>query len=288
MGKIEEKKTRVRKNSKIYKEKTDEEDLSKTKQQYFNFDTNTIENDNLNKRKRVKKEEKVIIEKKVYPKFLIFVLTFSLLLMISFCTYHFLTFNHDKERKVFITKKLDNNYLFLGDSITEQYTLSDYYKDMPVVNSGVGGNITKDILDDMTNRVYIYNPSKVFILIGTNDIDRKKTDDQIINNFEKIIKNIKKNRPSCEIYIESIYPVNKDDNEKIDENMVGIRSNDRIKKINDKLKMLTSKLNVTYIDLYNDLIDENGNLKLEYTKEGLHISDEGYKKITNILKKYID
>ena len=288
MGKIEEKKTRVRKNSKIYKEKTDEEDLSKTKQQYFNFDTNTIENDNLNKRKRVKKEEKVIIEKKVYPKFLIFVLTFSLLLMISFCTYHFLTFNHDKERKVFITKKLDNNYLFLGDSITEQYTLSDYYKDMPVVNSGVGGNITKDILDDMTNRVYIYNPSKVFILIGTNDIDRKKTDDQIINNFEKIIKNIKKNRPSCEIYIESIYPVNGEDNKKIDQNMIGIRSNDRIKEINDKLKILASKLNVTYIDLYSDLIDKNGNLKLEYTKEGLHISDKGYKKITNILMKYIN
>lgn len=287
MGKIEEK-TRTRKNSKIYKEKQDEEDLSKTKQQYFNFDTNTIENDNLSKKKRVKKEEKVIIEKKVYPKFLIFVLTFSLLLMISFCTYHFLTFNHDKERKVFITKKLDNNYLFLGDSITEQYTLSDYYKDMPVVNSGVGGNITKDILDDMTNRVYIYNPSKVFILIGTNDIDRKKTDDQIINNFEKIIKNIKKNRPSCEIYIESIYPVNGEDNKKIDQNMIGIRSNDRIKEINDKLKILASKLNVTYIDLYSDLIDKNGNLKLEYTKEGLHISDKGYKKITNILMKYIN
>lgn len=287
MGKIEEK-TRTRKNSKIYKEKQDEEDLSKTKQQYFNFDTNTIENDNLSKKKRVKKEQKVVIEKKVYPKFLIFVLTFSLLLILSFLVYHFYTFDHNKEKKVFITKKLDNNYLFLGDSITEQYALSDYYKNMPVVNSGVGGDITEDILDDMTNRVYIYNPSKVFILIGVNDIGRSKTDDQIISNMEKIIKNIKKNRPSCEIYIESIYPVNKDDNEKIDENMVGIRSNDRIKKINDKLKMLTSKLNVTYIDLYNDLIDENGNLKLEYTKEGLHISDEGYKKITNILKKYID
>ena len=70
--------------------------------------------------------------------------------------------------------------------------------------------------------------------------------------------------------------------------MIGIRSNDRIKEINDKLKILASKLNVTYIDLYSDLIDKNGNLKLEYTKEGLHISDKGYKKITNILMKYIN
>ena len=30
------------------------------------------------------------------------------------------------------------------------------------------------------------------------------------------------------------------------------------------------------------------NLKLEYTVEGLHISDEGYKKITNVLSKYVN
>ena len=49
-----------------------------------------------------------------------------------------------------------------------------------------------------------------------------------------------------------------------------------------------SKNNITYIDIYNELRDEDGNLKLEYTKEGLHMSDDGYKIITKKLKKYVE
>src|SRR5699024_7180642 len=45
------------------------------------------------------------------------------------------------------------SYLFLGDSITEYYDLNKYFLDMPVVNSGVAGDTTEDILNDMKNRV---------------------------------------------------------------------------------------------------------------------------------------
>ena len=38
------------------------------------------------------------------------------------------------------------NYVFLGDSITAGYDLDKFYKDYPVVNSGVGGYTTKDML----------------------------------------------------------------------------------------------------------------------------------------------
>ena len=40
--------------------------------------------------------------------------------------------------------------------------------------------------------------------------------------------------------------------------------------------------------MYDELVDKNGNLKLEYTKEGLHMSDDGYKIITKKLKKYVE
>ena len=66
------------------------------------------------------------------------------------------------------------NYLFLGDSITEFYHLEDYYDEkLYVVNSGISGNSTYNILDDMYNRVYKYNPTKVFLLIGTNDLSHQ-------------------------------------------------------------------------------------------------------------------
>jgi len=39
--------------------------------------------------------------------------------------------------------------------------------------------------------------------------------------------------------------------------------------------------------MYSLLEDKDGNLKLEYTKEGLHMSDKGYEVITKELKKYM-
>ena len=70
--------------------------------------------------------------------------------------------------------------------------------------------------------------------------------------------------------------------------MVGKRENSRIVKINTMLKKLCEEKEVTYINMYDKLTDENGNLKLEYTIDGLHISPEGYKVITNTIMKYID
>ena len=40
--------------------------------------------------------------------------------------------------------------------------------------------------------------------------------------------------------------------------------------------------------MYDELTDENDNLMLEYTNEGLHMSDKGYEVITNILSKYVN
>ena len=53
------------------------------------------------------------------------------------------------------------------------------------------------------------------------------------------------------------------------------------------LKKYCESNNINYIDVYSELADEDGNLKLEYTKEGLHLSQEGYSVVSNILKKYI-
>ena len=41
-----------------------------------------------------------------------------------------------------------------------------------------------------------------------------------------------------------------------------------------------------YINIHDTLLDNEDNLKLEYTKEGLHVNDIGYHFITNILLKY--
>lgn len=183
------------------------------------------------------------------------------------------------------------NIVLLGDSITDFYETDRYFKDLPVINSGTSGFQTKDILNLLKERVYIYNPTKVFLLIGTNDIAfTDLTNEELVANIEEIVIRIKKNRPNTKIYVESIYPVNgnTEDNDIVVGYMVGKRENDRIKKVNNLIAEICKKQKVTYIDMYSLLIDEEGNLDLDYTVDGLHISDKGYEIITDKLMSYID
>lgn len=292
-------------NENYQKNSEDNMDFNITKQQVFDFDemkfsdeidTSFVEN------KRKKKEQIVDEltqsyekgkvqqqkrEKKHHSKIRVerFVAILCILALLGTCV--FLLMKPEKTKV--ITKKeevvvMDDNYLFLGDSITEQYDLDEYYNDLPVVNSGISGNKTKDLLNDLNNRVYQYNPSKVFLLIGTNDIQSKVEEDVIVNNIKKILEDIHENRPYAKLYLEAIYPV--------DEGSSGAqdRTNKEIQSINASLEDYCKKNDITFIDMYDLLLDpesDKDRLFEDYSKDGLHISDEGYEVITKELMKYI-
>lgn len=285
---------RVKKNEHYYE--MPDFGLTFTKQQKFNFDNNNYEDDMdtsfLDKPRKKKNDTKVIVKK---PKYLVIINLFLLFMVFSlggYILYHYINFDHKKVKVVTKTKiekeeVVPENILFLGDSITDFYDLEKYFPDMNTVNSGISGDITDDILENMKNRVYQYNPSKVFLLIGTNDLNKNATVDKVVENIETIIKDIQANRPKSEIYVESIYPINKTDDDKIDKDMVSKRDNQDIREINSRLSEFCHENKITFIDMYKELQDEDENLKLEYTKEGLHLSDEGYEVVTNKLLEYL-
>lgn len=179
-----------------------------------------------------------------------------------------------------------DNFVFLGDSITDFYPLEEFYDNLPVVNSGVSGYKTTDILSRIDSMVTIYNPTKVFLLIGTNDVP-SRSEDEIVKNIQEIVKEIQSKRPKAKIYLESILPVNRSNDDKIDHGMVGERENDKIQSINKKLKQYAEKEKITFINLYDEFVDENNEMTLKYTTEGLHLSSLGYLRLTNILLPYL-
>lgn len=182
---------------------------------------------------------------------------------------------------------VDDNYVFLGDSIFAGYDLEEYFEGMSVVNSGINGHKTTDILKNMEERIYRYNPSKVFILIGTNDLNGDISVDETIENVGKIVDGIKENRPYAEIYVQSIYPINNTDDNKIRHSVVGERNNEDIQTMNKGIEKLCKEKKVTYMNIYDLLVSEDGNLELDYTVEGLHISKDGYKIITQEIMKVL-
>ena len=223
-------------------------------------------------------------------KIIVFIYRFvciTLVGLLIFC----LKVNADNKKPVIIKQEILNpNIVMLGDSITDFYDLDKYYGDDElIVNSGINGNKTEDIISNIRGRVYAYNPSKIFLLIGVNDIlYENASPDQVLSNIDEIVNEIKEKLPNATIYIESIYPVNniwKDehDNRVKDEKEV----NGIIIMTNDLIKEYCNENKIKFVDIYPHLLDDNGVLNHDYTNDGLHPNDKGYKVITKILKKYM-
>ena len=176
-------------------------------------------------------------------------------------------------------KLVSENIVFLGDSITEMYDVDKYFNDYYHVQSGVSGNKTADILNNLQERVFRYNPSKVFLLLGINNFTWDNDSvENVVSDIKEICNKIHERNAYTEIYIESIYPYAAENPAEITEKVV---------KTNEELKSFADENGFTYIDVYSALADENGYFNWAYTDDGLHPNENGYKVITEKLIKYM-
>lgn len=185
--------------------------------------------------------------------------------------------------------------LFTGSSLMEQFPINelmlDYDMDCVIYNRGIGGFTTDDMLANMEEQVFGTEPSKIFINIGTNDIGGPGyTLEKLMENYEKILMQIKERLPETEVYLMAYYPVNETD--KIPEgewgkHMFDTRNNENIKIANAAVEQLAEKMGYHYIDVSEGLRDERGMLKKEYTVEGVHMYANGYRVILQNMMRYL-
>ncbi len=171
--------------------------------------------------------------------------------------------------------------VFIGDSITEGYNLNYHYENN-YINSGVSGDTTINLYDKLEENLFKYNPNCIVILIGTNDYPKNYSVNDIIYNIDNIFHEIKIKLPDSKVYVQSIYPVNKVDTII---NTTENRDNEVIDETNILLHSLTKSYNYEFLNINKYLKDELGNLNSKYTYDGLHLSYDGYVKITEELKK---
>lgn len=181
---------------------------------------------------------------------------------------------------------IDNNYLFLGDFNTYKFDFNSYGLDYHYVKISSNEYTTFNLLDKLKRDVYDFNPSIIFYELGVVDVDNGKSNEEIIYNIEKAMNAIKENRPYAKIYIESLYPVNKDvDN--YDDSIVGENvTNARIVEVNKLIENKAKELDINYFDLYSVLV-KNDKLNPEYTDNGVYLNDRGYEKILGEIKKVV-
>ncbi|RLD43574.1 MAG: glycoside hydrolase family 92 protein [Bacteroidetes bacterium] len=173
----------------------------------------------------------------------------------------------------------ENEIIFLGNSITDGCEWAELFQNPNIKNRGIGGDDTDGILERLYE-VTESKPSKIFIMIGTNDLANGKSVEYIIENYKTIIANIQQASPRTKIYIQSELPT--------DDAIHTTRKNSDLMAINTQLKEIAQKNKLVYIDLFSLFANGQNKMNPKYSLDGLHINGEGYLIWKEAIQEYVN
>jgi len=181
--------------------------------------------------------------------------------------------------------QIPNRIVLMGDSITEFWTKSDaaFFEDKPyLVNRGIGGQTTSQMLERFPQDVLALKPNVVVILAGTNDIAGNTGSISLNAIFKNIVKMAEMARSKkIEVVLCSVLPAaaftwNPN-----------VRPADKIIALNKMIKAYANKHKIAYADYFSVTVDNNKGLKKEFSGDGVHPNKKGYKAMEPVLEAAI-
>jgi acetyl esterase/lipase/lysophospholipase L1-like esterase len=168
------------------------------------------------------------------------------------------------------------NVVLLGDSITEGFDVAKLLPGRRVLNRGIGGDVIgnalpaddkRGILARMEESVFDCAATDVFLMIGINDLGSGRTPEAMEQGYRKILERIKQEAPRVRVHVESVLPCRGN----------YAKHNANVLDFNARLKKLAAEFGYDYLDVHALMVDDQGELKAEFTNDGLHLNATGYK-----------
>jgi lysophospholipase L1-like esterase len=165
--------------------------------------------------------------------------------------------------------------VLLGDSLSLWFPGELMPGQRVWINQSISGERTKGLLDrlDLIEKNKI---ESVFVMIGINDLIWGKSDDEIINNYKEIVRQLKAKHPNTQIVVQSILPHGGENSTWESRDKLLALDSDRIVALNTRLKKIADDNNAYYLDLYPIFVTGDGQLRPDLTTDGLHLNREGY------------
>lgn len=201
----------------------------------------------------------------------------------------------EKQEKLERFKRLNpyvkpGQILFVGSSLMEQFPIYEFLQDFDlpytIYNRGIGGYTTQELLENMGVCIYALKPAYIFINIGTNDLNGPDyRQEELMERYAQILQGIREHLPEAKLFLLAYYPVNTVVGDQIPymKAIMEYRTNARTKAANEAVCELAKRFGARFLDLNGPLYDEQGELKAEYTIEGMHMYANGYKPILDQL-----
>ncbi|MGE9834403.1 GDSL-type esterase/lipase family protein [Streptococcus orisratti] len=175
------------------------------------------------------------------------------------------------------------NIVFAGDSITEFFPIHELLtSDTPLYNRGIHGIDSLQLLEHLSSQILELAPSKVFLLVGVNDL-KKRAPEEVCQTIQSIITKIHQQLPETLIFLLSIFPMNESPEFVRTPSLL---NNQSISLLNDNLSRLAGE-KVSWLDVHDLLCDETGQLKRDWTVDGLHLTVAGYRVIADAIQPYL-
>lgn len=187
-------------------------------------------------------------------------------------------------KSLFQHLKMDSsNIVFIGNSLTRQFELAELFKNLNLRNRGINGDNTQGIFNRLQD-IVPYQPKKIFIETGINDILLGKEKDTILADYKKILEKLRRDCKATKIYVQSILPVYKN-------GLAIVRSlakNETIDDVNKDLQTYCKSRGISFINIHDEFV-LNGEMNPKYCiADGLHISGDGYLLWTELLRQYVN
>ena len=181
----------------------------------------------------------------------------------------------------------EHRVIFYGDSITDKWTLSQYFPGRSYINRGISGQTTSQMLLRFRQDVINLNPDVVVILAGTNDI-AGNTGPISIEDIEGNITSMAELARTHDIalVLASVLPVN--NYTPVSQRFFADRPPSQILRLNEWMKAYCANTNCYYLDYFHSMVDGSGLLKSELSEDGLHPNDAGYKIMAPLAQSAID
>ena len=170
--------------------------------------------------------------------------------------------------------------IFFGNSITQGGDWAKLTGDSTVINRGIGADLTLSLLRRVAD-VIRRKPSKLFILIGINDISKDIPDAVIAAEYRALLDSVRAGSPATKIYVQSILPLNPS----VKNFPQHYDKQEHVVAVHRRLVRIAREAGASYVDLWPIFRDSRGRLDARLTGDGLHLNQLGYERWVAYLKK---
>ncbi|MGB3850774.1 MAG: SGNH/GDSL hydrolase family protein [Tunicatimonas sp.] len=170
--------------------------------------------------------------------------------------------------------------LFVGSSsIAKWQNVADYFPDQRVLNRGFGGSEFSDLLHYADRVIYPYQPSKIFIYEGDNDLASGESPQQIMDEAKQLRARIRKALGNTPVVFISPKP-----------SVARWELKDQYEALNAQLEAYASREKDTeFADVWTPALDENGRVLTSiFVADSLHLNAAGYRIWQKALAPYLE